>query len=37
MTRIVLRIIAYLTLIALGLIGAAAFLYLAVLSSKKRI
>ena len=37
MKRIVLRVIAYLTLIALGLIGAAPFLYLAVLSSKKRI
>jgi multiple sugar transport system permease protein len=35
--RIVLRIIAYLTLIGLGIIGAAPFLYLAVLSSKKRI
>lgn len=31
------RIIAYLTLIALGLIGVAPFLYLAVLSTKKRI
>ena len=31
------RIIAYLTLIALGVIGAAPFLYLAVLSTKKRI
>lgn len=31
------RVIAYLTLIALGLIGVAPFLYLAVLSTKKRI
>lgn len=37
MKHIALRVIAYLTLIALGIIGAAPFLYLAVLSSKRRI
>lgn len=37
MKRIFWRVVAYLTLIALGIIGAAPFLYLAVLSSKKRI
>jgi len=37
MMRIFWRVIAYLTLIALGIIGAAPFLYLAVLSSKRRI
>ena len=31
------RVIAYLFLIALGIVGAAPFLYLAVLSTKKRI
>jgi multiple sugar transport system permease protein len=37
MTRVALRVLAYLTLVALGIVGAAPFLYLAVLSSKRRI
>ena len=37
MKRIVGRAIAYLVLIALGVIGAAPFVYLAILSCKRRI
>lgn len=37
MRRIALRVLAYLVLIALGIIGIAPFVYLAILSTKKRI
>ena len=37
MKRLAGRIIAYLVLIALGIVGIAPFLYLAVLSTKRRI
>jgi multiple sugar transport system permease protein len=37
MTRILGRVLAYLVLIALGIIGVAPFIYLAILSAKRRI